>query len=44
MRMLIVLGRSYAKAAAPVSEPGDPGAAQVAAGEHKTQANGMQGS
>ena len=33
--MLIVCGRSYAKAAAPVSEPSDPGAAQVAAGEHK---------
>ena len=38
MRMLIVCGSSYTKAAAPVSAPGDPGAAKVEAGEHKPMA------
>ena len=36
--MLIVCGRPYTKAAAPVSATGDPGAAQVEAGEHKPMA------
>ena len=36
--MSIICGRPYKKAAAPVSATGGPGAAQVAAGEHKPMA------